>query len=114
MNEATDTTRPNREHGSAANRCSAADVPIANGHPEATCDDCGGKNVIWFAPSEMWNKVARRPDGEPMLCPRCFILRAEAMGIHEVWMVTPDLRDTQTNPPNGSDERAAPSDGEKP
>ncbi len=60
-------------------------------HPEAICDDCGGTNVTWFAPSYLWNKVARRLDGtDPMLCPRCFIIRAEAMGINDsAWMVVP-------------------------
>jgi hypothetical protein len=60
---------------------------IPAGHPEATCDDCNGPNVVWFAPSHLWNKVARRAE-DPMLCPRCFILRAQAMGIRETWVVS--------------------------
>lgn len=60
-------------------------------HPEAVCDDCGADNVVWFAPSPLWNKIVRQPDrGDPMLCPRCFIIRAEAAGINEVWMVQPE------------------------
>lgn len=71
-------------------------LPIASDHPEAICDDCGGANVVWFAPSEWWNRVVRRPPdighpgGDPMLCPRCFILRAEVMGICLVWQVAPE------------------------
>lgn len=60
---------------------------IAADHPEAFCDDCKGPNVVWFAPNNLWNKVVRKVDKpDPMLCPRCFILRAEAMGIRESWV----------------------------
>ena len=63
---------------------------IEAGHPEAVCEDCGGHNVSWYSPNALWNKIVRRADkGDPMLCPRCFILRAEAMGISEVWEVSP-------------------------
>ena len=68
--------------------------PIEEDHPEATCDDCSGPNGVWFAPNRLWNRVARRSDGsDPMLCPRCFIVRAEAIGIPKIgssaWMVVP-------------------------
>jgi hypothetical protein len=64
---------------------------IPAGHPEELCDDCGGPNVVWFAPSPIWNSVVRQPDkGDPMLCPRCFILRCERMGIRSVWKVIPE------------------------
>ena len=63
-------------------------------HPEAKCDDCGRPNVVWFAPNEIWNKVIR-PNGEvetdPMLCPTCFIRRAETSGIEATaWKVEPE------------------------
>ncbi len=61
-------------------------------HPEDICGDCGGPNVTWFAPNDLWNRVARKPDGsDPMLCPTCFIVRAEAAGISgSAWMVVPE------------------------
>lgn len=63
---------------------------IPHSHPEAFCDNCGGFNVSWFTPSPLWNRIVRQPDrADPMLCPRCFILLAEAAGIHEVWKVSP-------------------------
>jgi hypothetical protein len=65
--------------------------PIAFGHPEAICEDCGGANVSWFAPSPLWNQVVR-PDGEqgdPMLCPRCFALRAFRAGVDVTWKLEP-------------------------
>jgi hypothetical protein len=64
---------------------------IGADHPEAICQDCGLSNVVWFTPSEYWNKVVRRPDKpDPMLCPRCFILRAESQGFEGAWKVLPD------------------------
>lgn len=60
-----------------------------SGHPEEICDDCNGPNVVWYAPSPLWNEVCR-PAGyltDPMLCPRCFILRAEKTGLKGVWKI---------------------------
>lgn len=78
------------------------------GHPESKCDDCGGKNVVWHAPNELWNKVCR-PAGEicadPMLCPRCFILRAIKAGIDVAWLLfpeTPTLGTTESSSTVGS------------
>ena len=63
-------------------------------HPEAICEECGGPNVTWFTVSDLWNKVARRPDGsDPMLCPVCFIIHAERMGINKsAWEIKPEGR----------------------
>jgi hypothetical protein len=62
-------------------------------HPEATCDDCGGHNVVWFAPAPVWNQVVREPLAEPstdpMLCPSCFMLRADKVLGVKTWMVIP-------------------------
>lgn len=64
-------------------------------HPEDVCYDCGGPNVVWFAPSQLWNLVVRQSirnqgGADPMLCPRCFILRADAEGVNLVWCVSPE------------------------
>lgn len=67
--------------------------PISHEHPEAKCEDCGGANVVWHAPSQIWNKVCRPPGYrcDPMLCPTCFIIRAEKVGIHSTsWRVCPE------------------------
>ncbi|MDP1891482.1 MAG: hypothetical protein Q8K55_11380 [Gemmatimonadaceae bacterium] len=57
-------------------------------HPEARCEDCGGANVSWHTDSALWNRVCR-PAGEqaadPMLCPRCFAVRAAAAGVDAHW-----------------------------
>lgn len=65
---------------------------IDPGHPEAFCADCHLPNVVWFAPSALWNKIVRQ-DGQsdPILCPRCFILRAEAAGVNPTsWVISPE------------------------
>lgn len=53
-------------------------------HPEEICDDCKGPNIIWHTANELWNRVIR-PRGEieadPMLCPRCFAIRAKKTGV---------------------------------
>lgn len=64
-------------------------------HPEARCQDCGRQNVIWHTPLELWDRVVREhhPDKDPMLCPVCFIVRAEKAGVLPVsWCIAaPDL-----------------------
>ena len=63
---------------------------------EETCEQCGGKNVCWFSPSDIWNAVARRADGtDPMLCPNCFIQMAETAGYDkDAWKVVPEFGDS--------------------
>jgi hypothetical protein len=67
---------------------SAAHTPtprmIEAGHPEATCELCGGPNIVWYAPSEVWNEVtdALGSSGAPasIWCPECFVFFAAAYG----------------------------------
>lgn len=60
-------------------------------HPEDSCDDCGLKNVVWFAPSKIWNFVVRDKE-DPMLCPTCFIKRAENHGYDSIWEISPQFK----------------------
>jgi hypothetical protein len=55
-------------------------------HPEDVCQQCGGPNIVWFAPNEIWNRVML--DGG-ILCPICFVQRAETEGIKEIWRLAP-------------------------
>lgn len=68
--------------------------PLHAPHPEDWCEDCGRRNISWFVDSQMWNAVAREPHGEnyrdPMLCPACFVLRAEDAGIVATWEIKPE------------------------
>jgi hypothetical protein len=58
------------------------------GHPESICSDCGGANVVWFTANTLWNDIVRKPmKPDPMLCPNCFIRRAEESGIQAVWEI---------------------------
>jgi hypothetical protein len=59
-------------------------------HPEATCERCGGPNVVWFAPSELWNRVV--PDRDAIWCPICFVREAERLGILPTsWQLAPEV-----------------------
>src|SRR5437868_786969 len=53
------------------------DQPDEAPHPEKVCQDCGGRNPVWFAPNPVWNLVMGGPDakGDPggIICPVCFI-----------------------------------------
>lgn len=53
---------------------------IEENHPEATCQDCNGPNIVWFAANGLWNRVMGGPDG--VVCPGCFVRRAEGMGVN--------------------------------
>jgi hypothetical protein len=57
-------------------------------HPEDICQKCGGDNIVWFAPNDLWNKHR----GEfNILCPMCFIALCEAGGVDAIWSVRPKL-----------------------
>ena len=57
-------------------------------HPEAFCERCGGANVCWHAPNDLWNRVARRPgQRDLMICPRCFVLLLVALAV-TCWRLT--------------------------
>jgi hypothetical protein len=61
------------------------------GHPETFCQECGGPNVTWFAPNEVWNLATDNNRGL-ILCPICFIRRASARGIDpSAWRVEPEM-----------------------
>jgi len=55
------------------------------------CRRCGGPNVVWSAPSPLWNQVMRGGSingnemYEGIVCPTCFALLAEAAGLAEFW-----------------------------
>lgn len=77
----------------------------AGGHPEAVCQDCSGPNVMWWAANDVWNKVIR-PNGEitadPMICPRCFIIRAKRLGLYGPWCVTHGSTESSPNERNAA------------
>ena len=48
------------------------------------CCKCGGKNIIWFAPNELWNRVMRKTGMESkygIICIHCFVEIAESNGV---------------------------------
>lgn len=58
-------------------------------HPEDFCDECGGRNIVWSAPNDVWNQVTGHPAGL-ILCPVCFVRRADAAGFRDCWTLVPD------------------------
>jgi hypothetical protein len=68
-------------------------MAVQSPHPEGPCFDCGGENVTWFAPNEIWNAVVRSGDKpDVMLCPLCFIRRAERAGYNkDAWRIAPEF-----------------------
>jgi hypothetical protein len=60
---------------------------------ERVCDECGGRNVTWWADSDRWNQVtAALPTGRwSILCPSCFVrLWETATGLTAVWHLVPE------------------------
>lgn len=70
-----------------------AACPVA--HTE-DCYRCGGPNVVWYAPSPLWNLVMRGNDinGEPLhhdlVCVTCFVVLAAEAGVRGSWRLTVD------------------------
>ena len=56
-------------------------------HPEDFCHRCGGRNITWYADSDLWNKF---DPPESIICPICFVIEAEAGGVKtSAWRVAP-------------------------
>jgi len=62
---------------------------MAKEHPEDYCHICGGKNIVWFADNNLWNKVV---DNKGLICcPICFIEMAKKKGIDPTaWRISED------------------------
>lgn len=74
-------------------RAGEAQVP-AEIEGDGPCQDCRRANVIWFAPSAIWNLVMGGPDARDdpggIVCPPCFIVRAHRAGVHSgAWILAP-------------------------
>lgn len=58
---------------------------------EEQCQRCFGPNVVWWAPSPLWNRVIRGDDinGEDayhgIVCPTCFAILAKIQGVANIW-----------------------------
>ena len=63
---------------------------------EGVCQDCGGRNPVWFAPNYLWNFVMGGPgtkdDPGGFVCPNCFTVRAEVAGLAPTaWVLSPEV-----------------------
>jgi hypothetical protein len=65
-------------------------------HPERRCAKCGGPNIIWSAPSPLWNAVMRGNDingvdeHDGIVCPVCFAVLAQERVGASVWRFWPE------------------------
>jgi hypothetical protein len=66
--------------------------PLAE-HPEDWCQRCCGRNVLWFAPDELWNRYHGRYN---ILCPDCFMFMAKLDGFDPVWELRPGQLSTES------------------
>lgn len=56
---------------------------------QTLCDDCHVENPVWFTSNEVWNTVI--PGRVGVLCPICFIERAETAGLNTTgWKLMPE------------------------
>lgn len=62
-----------------------------NAAPDETCRRCGGSNVVWCAPSPLWNLVMRGGSitgptkFADLVCMTCFVALAAEMGLTGQW-----------------------------
>ncbi len=52
---------------------------------DTKCQKCFGLNPVWYCDSLMWNTVMGNDGG--ILCPTCFMLKAQAAGSCTLWEV---------------------------
>lgn len=77
-------------------------------HPERHCGRCGGPNIVWCAPSPLWNAVMRGGtingiEEYSIVCPTCFAVLAEERGIAQTWVLRAQdvLVELETVTPSG-------------
>lgn len=83
----------------------AALLPAKAAEPVACCQDCGRPAPVWFAPNALWNRVMGGPEAtdDPggMLCPCCFIARAErTVIVPTAWVLDIEGPLTDATPPS--------------
>jgi len=78
-------------HFAAQNPHRAPEKPVLAG--DRLCGACMAANPIWFTDSPLWNRVVGGPraKGDPggVLCPACFMARADHALGEQVWTVLP-------------------------
>ena len=56
------------------------------------CMKCGSMvEQVWHADDDVWNNLSGYPDGDGLLCIRCFDRRAQEQGVYLYWACQPDL-----------------------
>lgn len=66
-------------------------VPTEPWEGDGPCQDCGGKNIVWFTDNKLFNRVM--PNGAGILCVNCFVRRSYAVGINPTgWKLEPEVQ----------------------
>lgn len=89
LTEQRKTENPIYQAGYAAGQ--AARRSWKPGDGDTVCQSCGRANPVWFADSDVWNCVI--PEVTAVLCPICFIERADKVIRNTGWKLVPDLVD---------------------
>ena len=56
---------------------------------DSRCQRCGHVNPPWFTDSETWNRISS-DDRYAVLCPACFISKADSRGLAMAWRLEPE------------------------
>ncbi len=73
---------------------------------DAPCGDCGTtENIVWWTDNVFWNNVMGRTEKicdetAAILCPQCFVKRAEAKYQPTGWRLIPEFEWTHKKSPN--------------
>lgn len=70
-------------------------ISTAADHIESICERCTGPNVVWSAPSPLWNEIMRGGsingnEEHQIVCPTCFAYLAERRGVATLWKLFPE------------------------
>lgn len=79
-------------------------------HPEDLCGQCGNPNPFWFVANDLWNRVV--PERSGILCPTCFIERANKIGLDSAWELVPEFSKADHRPEDRL--KSAGTDGSSP
>lgn len=75
-------------------------------HPEDYCHRCGGRNVTWYAPQDIWQEAVKyqlQRGISGICCPSCLVQMHEAAtGERLIWKFQPDVSLVPRNTPDGA------------
>jgi len=55
------------------------------------CNDCKSENIVWFTDNVFWD-IIMKGDKSKILCPQCFVIRAEKVYKPTGWRLIPEFK----------------------